>query len=110
MESRPEMMLTSSACGTVISNVWSGWLVQNFLVFVDAFDHLIHKLTDPTLETIALHKLKGHTGEKIGAGLGISTRTVDRKLRLIRAIWEESTDEFPVDACHAATRRRLAAD
>jgi DNA-directed RNA polymerase specialized sigma24 family protein len=58
--------------------------------FVDAFNHLINRLEDPTLKTIALRKLKGHTVEQIGAGLGTSTRTIDRKLRLIRAIWEEA--------------------
>ena len=58
--------------------------------FADAFDHLISKLTDPTLKTIAMHKLKGHTVEEVGAALGTSRRTIDRKLRLIRAIWEEA--------------------
>jgi DNA-directed RNA polymerase specialized sigma24 family protein len=58
--------------------------------FVDAFEHLFNKLDDPTLKTIALRKLKGHTVEEIGAELGTSTRTIDRKLRLIRAIWEET--------------------
>jgi DNA-directed RNA polymerase specialized sigma24 family protein len=50
------------------------------------FDQLVNKLHDPTLKTIALSKLKGHTVEEIGATLGTSTRTIDRKLRLIRAI------------------------
>jgi DNA-directed RNA polymerase specialized sigma24 family protein len=58
--------------------------------FADAFDHLIARLSDQTLKTIALRKLKGDTVEEIGAFLGTSTRTIDRKLRLIRAIWEES--------------------
>jgi DNA-directed RNA polymerase specialized sigma24 family protein len=57
--------------------------------FADAFDHLIKRLEDPTLKTIALRKLNGHTAAEIGAVLGTSTRTIDRKLRLIRAIWEE---------------------
>ena len=58
--------------------------------FADAFDHLTNSLTDPTLKAIALWKLKGHTVEEIGAALGTSTKTIDRKLRLIRAIWEEA--------------------
>jgi DNA-directed RNA polymerase specialized sigma24 family protein len=37
-----------------------------------------------------MRKLKGHNVEEIGGALGISTRTIDRKLRLIRAIWEEA--------------------
>jgi DNA-directed RNA polymerase specialized sigma24 family protein len=58
--------------------------------FADAFEHLINKLDNPTLKTIVLRKLEGQTAEEIGAGLGTSTRTIDRKLRLIRAIWEET--------------------
>jgi DNA-directed RNA polymerase specialized sigma24 family protein len=58
--------------------------------FADAFDHLIARLRDQALRTIALRKLKGDTVEEIGASLGTSTRTIDRKLRLIRAIWEEA--------------------
>lgn len=58
--------------------------------FADAFDHLIARLRDQTLKTIALRKLKGDTVEEIGASMGTSTRTIDRKLRLIRAIWEEA--------------------
>jgi DNA-directed RNA polymerase specialized sigma24 family protein len=58
--------------------------------FADAFDDLISKLPDPMLKTIVMRKLKGHTVEEVGAALGKSTRTIDRKLRLIRAIWEEA--------------------
>ncbi len=59
--------------------------------FADAFDDLIGRLSDQTLKTIALRKLKGDTVEEIGASVGASTRTIDRKLRLIRAIWEEAS-------------------
>jgi DNA-directed RNA polymerase specialized sigma24 family protein len=58
--------------------------------FADALDHLLGKLDDPTLVEIALRRLKGHTSEEIAGELGTSPRTVDRKLRLVRAIWEES--------------------
>jgi hypothetical protein len=37
-----------------------------------------------------MRKLKGHNGEEIGGALGTSTRTIDRTLWLIRAIWEEA--------------------
>jgi DNA-directed RNA polymerase specialized sigma24 family protein len=58
--------------------------------FADAFNQLIARLADQTLRTIALRKLKGDTVEEVAASLGTSTRTIDRKLRLIRAIWEEA--------------------
>ncbi len=60
--------------------------------FADAFEHLIDKLEDPMLKIIVLRKLKGHSADEIAAALGTSTRTVDRKLRLIRAVWEEEAD------------------
>jgi DNA-directed RNA polymerase specialized sigma24 family protein len=78
--------------------------------FAETVEHLINALHDPTLKTIALRKLKGHTVGEIGAFLGTSTRTIDRKLRLIRAIWEEASDETPVDARHRPSRGRLAAN
>jgi RNA polymerase sigma factor (sigma-70 family) len=60
--------------------------------FTEAYDRLFAKLEDPTLKTIALRKLEGMSSGEIADELGTSRRTVDRKLRLIRAIWEE---EFP---------------
>jgi hypothetical protein len=56
----------------------------------NAYDHRIARLSDQSLKTIAIRKLNGDTVEEIGAFLGTSTRTIDRKLRLIRAIWEEA--------------------
>jgi DNA-directed RNA polymerase specialized sigma24 family protein len=57
--------------------------------FTDEYERLLARLGDETLKAIAVRKLEGHSSEEIAAGLGISTRTVDRKLNLIRAIWEE---------------------
>jgi DNA-directed RNA polymerase specialized sigma24 family protein len=49
-------------------------------------------LEDATLKTVAARKLEGHTSDEIAAELGVSTRTVDRKLGLIRAVWEQELD------------------
>jgi DNA-directed RNA polymerase specialized sigma24 family protein len=57
--------------------------------FADDYDRLLAKLEDPTLRTIALRKLEGHTSEEIATEFGTSTRTIDRKLYLIRMIWQE---------------------
>jgi len=59
------------------------------LQFADDYQRLFDRLEDPTLKAIALLKLEGQSSEEIAAGLETSRRTVDRKLRLIRAIWEE---------------------
>ncbi len=55
----------------------------------DQLDTLFARLNDETLRVIAIQKLHGLTSEEIARSLGISTRTVDRKLQLIRAMWAE---------------------
>ncbi len=57
--------------------------------FTETFDDLIRKLNDKNLKTIALGRLEGRSSEEIAAELGTSVRTIDRKLKLIRAIWRE---------------------
>ena len=79
--------------------------------FADQLDTLFERLNDETLRVIAFQKLQGLTSEEIAASLGISTRTVDRKLQLIRAIWaEESRNASPADARPRTAGRRSAAD
>jgi DNA-directed RNA polymerase specialized sigma24 family protein len=56
--------------------------------FADEYERLFARLDDPALRTIARRKLEGYSSEEIAAGLGVTARTVDRKLRLIRALWE----------------------
>ncbi len=60
--------------------------------FADAFELLLRKLDNPTLKTITRRKLEGRTVQEISAELGTSTKTIDRKLRLICAIWEEAVE------------------
>jgi DNA-directed RNA polymerase specialized sigma24 family protein len=55
---------------------------------------LLGLLKDPELRSIASWKMEGHSIEEIAAKLGCVPRTVDRRLRLIRARWEkERRDE-----------------
>jgi DNA-directed RNA polymerase specialized sigma24 family protein len=61
--------------------------------FADDCERLLDRLRDETLRLIALRKLEGHATEEIAAALGVSARTVDRKLRLIRAVWSEEVVE-----------------
>src|SRR5205807_1078002 len=55
----------------------------------EACRHLLERLGDPQLGTIALRKMEGYTNEEIAQELGCSRRTIDRKLGLIRDIWEQ---------------------
>ena len=57
--------------------------------FSEAVENLFGRLVETTLKTIALRKLHGYTNEEIARELGVNARTIDRKLRLIRAVWEE---------------------
>jgi DNA-directed RNA polymerase specialized sigma24 family protein len=57
--------------------------------FADEYDRLFERLDDPTLKTVALRRLEGYSSEEIAAELGTSARTVDRKLGLVRALWQD---------------------
>jgi DNA-directed RNA polymerase specialized sigma24 family protein len=50
---------------------------------------LLGLLGDADLETIALRKMEGHTVEQIAQQLGYVARTIKRKIRLIRELWEQ---------------------
>ncbi|MEM7316423.1 MAG: sigma-70 family RNA polymerase sigma factor [Planctomycetota bacterium] len=54
----------------------------------DAFNKVLDDL-DPTLRAVVISKLEGQSVREIASQLGCSTRTVERKLRLIRKTWEE---------------------
>ena len=50
---------------------------------------LLGRLDSPELRSVALLKVEGHDNEEIAAQLGCGLRTVERRLRLIRSIWEQ---------------------
>jgi DNA-directed RNA polymerase specialized sigma24 family protein len=50
---------------------------------------LLRLLGDGELEAIALLKMQGYTVEQIAQQLGYVSRTIKRKLRLIRTLWEQ---------------------
>lgn len=53
---------------------------------------LLDLLGDDDLRTVALSKMEGYTTEEIAGQLNCAPRTVERKLRLIRGLWEK---EYP---------------
>jgi DNA-directed RNA polymerase specialized sigma24 family protein len=55
----------------------------------EEFQHLLAQLPDPGLQSIAVLKLEGYSGEEIAKELGCGVRTVERKLMLIRRQWTE---------------------
>jgi DNA-directed RNA polymerase specialized sigma24 family protein len=53
------------------------------------YRRLLDSLGDETLRTVALMRLEGRNDDEIAGRLGVSSRTVQRKLRLIRHILED---------------------
>lgn len=50
---------------------------------------LLTRLGDADLQTVAVMKMEGYTNDEIAARLTCGLRSVERKLRLIRGIWEK---------------------
>lgn len=55
---------------------------------VEQFQHLLDRLPDEAARRLAELKLEGYTNEEIAAQLDVTTRTVERKLRLVRSVLE----------------------
>ncbi|MFT5092015.1 MAG: ECF-type sigma factor [Planctomycetales bacterium] len=58
----------------------------------DEFQSLLARLEDDTLQSVALWKLEGFTNDEIAEKLDCVPRTVERKLQLIRTLWQRSVD------------------
>ena len=58
-------------------------------ILADRFYHLMTVLDDDELRQIALMKLDGYSNKDLAAFLGVVERTVERRLKLIRKIWQE---------------------
>jgi DNA-directed RNA polymerase specialized sigma24 family protein len=50
---------------------------------------LLERLGDEELRAVALWKMEGYGNEEIAEKLGCVPRTVERKLRVIRGLWEQ---------------------
>ena len=64
---------------------------EDAAAFAESYERLFARLVNPTLRAVALRKLEGYSTDEIGAELGISGRTVQRKLELVRACRDEET-------------------
>jgi DNA-directed RNA polymerase specialized sigma24 family protein len=54
----------------------------------DQFGHLMSCLPDVLVRQVAVAKLEGYSNEEIARQVGKSIPTVERKLRLIRQLWD----------------------
>jgi len=55
----------------------------------EEYGRLLERLDSPELRAVAMLKVEGYGNEEIAARLGCGLRTVERRLRLIRSIWEQ---------------------
>jgi DNA-directed RNA polymerase specialized sigma24 family protein len=55
----------------------------------EEYARLLERLDSPELRNVALRKMEGYSNEEIATQVGCGLRTVERRLRLIRAIWEQ---------------------
>jgi RNA polymerase sigma factor (sigma-70 family) len=55
----------------------------------EQYRRLLASLPDPQLRTITQWKMEGYSNDEIAAKLGCTARTIERRLRIIRAFWEE---------------------
>ncbi len=62
---------------------------ESAALMADECRRLLECLGDPRLQAIALRKMEGYGNEELAEALGCSLSTVERKLRLIRALWSE---------------------
>ena len=57
------------------------------LQIAEECQHLLDSISDTILRAIAVWKMEGFTTEEIALKLGCTTRTVERKLQIIRRLW-----------------------
>ena len=55
----------------------------------DEFERLFAQLTDADQRTIATLKMEGHTIDEISLRVGRAPATIERKWKVIRALWEK---------------------
>ena len=60
---------------------------QITLQIAEECQHLLDGISDTILRAIALWKMEGFTTEEIAGKLGCTVRTVERKLHIIRRLW-----------------------
>jgi DNA-directed RNA polymerase specialized sigma24 family protein len=58
-------------------------------------DRLLAALGDPDLRRVALLRMDGHSVDEVAAAVGCAPRSVKRKLRLIRSIWDREAGDGP---------------
>lgn len=61
----------------------------------DEFERLFEQIPDPDLRAITTMKMEGYTIDEMSAKLGRAPATIERKLKVIRSIWEKEVEVEP---------------
>ena len=64
---------------------------------VEELENRIESLQDDELKAIAISKMNGFNNRDISQQRGISVRSVERKLRIIRDIWQDDSSSPPTE-------------
>jgi RNA polymerase sigma factor (sigma-70 family) len=73
-----------------LSNLASRELAPDLVASIsDSLTHLLSVLGDPELQQIATAKLKGYTNQEIAQLQDRSLPTIERRMRLIRDLWQQ---------------------
>jgi DNA-directed RNA polymerase specialized sigma24 family protein len=56
----------------------------------EEYERLLANLPDADLRSVAQWKLEGYTNEEIASKLGCALRSVERKLKVIRSLWDHA--------------------
>jgi DNA-directed RNA polymerase specialized sigma24 family protein len=82
--------LTDSSAVAGLDQLSGGEITPEFAAEVaEECQRLLERLGDDELRSVALWKMEGYTVDEIAAKLGCAPRTVDRKLWVIRTLWEQ---------------------
>jgi RNA polymerase sigma factor (sigma-70 family) len=63
-----------------------------FAMLEEQTQRLLHSLGDDAQRTVATRRIEGYTVEEIAAEMDVSTRSVERKLKLIRETWSQELE------------------
>jgi DNA-directed RNA polymerase specialized sigma24 family protein len=78
---------------SALADVADEELTPEFAVEIaEECERLLAALKKPDLQAVAVRKMEGYTNEEIATHLSCAPRTVERKLQIIRGIWEKTAE------------------
>jgi DNA-directed RNA polymerase specialized sigma24 family protein len=80
----------SSVQGGIAAHAGRTPTPEDVLAVKDELSHRLQQLDDSELQQIAVWSMQGWTNDEIARQLGCATRTVERRLVMIRKIWMEA--------------------